>query len=73
MVLALVVGTLFAYLRKRAVDQEGDAPVSRELIAANTLFYGFVAVGILLLWSYLNLPNPDYAPRDRMPRPLSGC
>lgn len=63
MVLALVVGTICAYQRKRAVDREGDdAPVSRSYVAANTLFYGFLAVGILLLWSYLNLLNPDYAP-----------
>lgn len=63
MVLALLAGTIFAYQRKRVVDHEGDdAPVSRAYIAANTLFYGFVAVGILLLWSYLNLLNPGYAP-----------
>ncbi|MXY58256.1 MAG: hypothetical protein F4029_01835 [Gammaproteobacteria bacterium] len=63
MVLALAVGTLFAYRRKRAIDQEGDdAPVSRAYIASQALFYGFLAVGILLLWSYLNLLNPGYAP-----------
>ena len=63
MVVALVVGTIFAYQRKRAVDREGDdAPVSRAYVAANTLFYGFLGVGILLFWSYLNLLNPGYAP-----------
>ena len=63
MVLALLAGTIFAYQRKRAVDREGDdAPVSRAYIAANTLFYGFLGVGILLLWSYFNLLNPGYAP-----------
>ena len=66
MVLALVAGTFFAYQRKRAVDREGDnAPVSRSYVAANTLFYGFLAVGILLLWSYLNLLSPDYDPTGR--------
>ena len=63
MVVALLAGTIFAYQRKRAVDRAGDdAPVSRAYVAANTLFYGFLAVGILLLWSYLNLLNPGYAP-----------
>lgn len=63
MVVALVVGTIFAYQRKRAVDRDGDeVPVSRAYVAAHTLFYGFLAVGILLLWSYLNLLNPGYAP-----------
>lgn len=62
MVLAWVVGTIFAYLRKRAVDHEGGETVTREYLAANVLFYGFLAVGILLLWSYFNLLNPNYAP-----------
>ncbi len=62
MVLAWVVGTVFAYLRKRAVDCEGGETVTREYLAANVLFYGFLAVGILLLWSYFNLLNPNYAP-----------
>ena len=63
MVLALVVGTAFAYQGKRALDRDGDtAPVSRTYLAANARFYGFLAVGILLLWSYLNLLHPGYAP-----------
>lgn len=62
MVLAWAVGTIFAYLRKRAVDHEGGETVTREYLAANVLFYGFLAVGILLLWSYFNLLNPNYAP-----------
>lgn len=63
MVVALLIGAMYAYLRKREIDREGDdAPVTRSFVAANTLFYGFLAVGILLLWSYLNLLNPGYAP-----------
>ena len=62
MVLAWVVGTVFAYLRKRAVDREGGEAVTREYLAANVLFYGFLGVGILLLWSYFSLLNPSYAP-----------
>ena len=62
MVVALVAGTIFAYQRKRAVDGDEDVAVSRAYVAANTLFYGFLAVGILLLWSYFNLLSPGYAP-----------
>ena len=62
MVLAWVAGTVFAYLRKRAVDREGGEAVTREYLAANVLFYGFLGVGILLLWSYFSLLNPNYAP-----------
>lgn len=62
MVLAWVVGTVFAYLRKRAVGREGGETVTREYLAANVLFYGFLAVGILLLWSYFNLLNANYSP-----------
>lgn len=62
MVLAWVVGTVFACLRKCAVDREGGEAVTREYLAANVLFYGFLAVGILLLWSYFSLLNPSYAP-----------
>ncbi|MCY3853085.1 MAG: hypothetical protein OXG03_05890 [Gammaproteobacteria bacterium] len=62
MVLAWVAGTVFAYLRKRAVDREGGEAVTREYLAANVLFYGFLGVGILLLWSYFSLLSPNYAP-----------
>lgn len=62
MVLAWAVGAVFAYLRKRAVGLEGGETVTREYLAANTLFYGFLAVGILLLWSYFSLLNAGYAP-----------
>ncbi len=62
MVLAWAAGLVFASLRKCAADRTGGGTVTREYLAANVLFYGFLAVGILLLWSYFNLLNPDYAP-----------
>ncbi|MCY4610794.1 MAG: hypothetical protein OXC38_03715 [Gammaproteobacteria bacterium] len=62
MALAWVVGLVFASLRKRAVDREGGETVTREYLAANVLFYGFLAVGILFLWSYFSLLNPSYSP-----------
>ena len=62
MALAWAVGLVFASLRKRAVDREGSETVTREYLAANVLFYGFLAVGILFLWSYFSLLNPGYSP-----------
>ena len=59
--LAVVLGVSYGYLRKRGVDQEGgNAPVSREYLAANALFYGFLFVGILFFWNWFNLLNPGF-------------
>ncbi len=41
---------------------EAEKPVTREYLAANVLFYGFLAVDILFLWSYFSLLNPSYSP-----------
>ncbi len=61
MVLAVVLGVIFGYIRKRSVDREGgDAPVTREFLAANTLFYGFLFVGILFFWNWFNLLSPAF-------------
>ena len=42
------------------MDLEGDGPVTREFLAANALFFGFLFVGVLLLWSWFNLLSPGY-------------
>ncbi len=34
--------------------------MTREFLAANVLFFGFLFVGILLLWTWFNLVSPDY-------------
>ena len=60
MVFTVALGALLAWRRKRAVDLEGDGPVTREFLAANALFFGFLFVGILLLWSWFNLLSPGY-------------
>ena len=61
MVLAVALGGVVALRRKRRVDEEGgDGPVTREFLAANALFFGFLFVGILLLWSWFNLLSPGY-------------
>ncbi len=61
MVLGIALGLLFSYARKRRVDGEPDSgPVTREFLIANTQFFGFVAVGILMLWNWFNLLSPAF-------------
>ena len=61
MALAVVLGMVFATIRKRGVDREGSgAPITREFLAANTLFYGFLFVGILFFWNWFNFRSPAF-------------
>ena len=61
MALAIVLGVIFGYVRKRDVDREGgSAPVTRGFLAANTLFYGLLFVGILFFYNWFNLLSPAY-------------
>ena len=53
MALAVIVGVVLAFLRKRAVDEEGGMTWDR--IAASTLFYGFIFIGILFFWNWFNI------------------
>ena len=60
MALAVVLGVILGYIRKRGVDHEGGSPVTREFLEANTLFYGFLFVGILFFWNWFNVRNPGF-------------
>ena len=58
MALAILLGLRFAYVcRKAAV---GDA-VTRAYLVSNTLFYGFLFIGIMFLWNWFSLLSPGYA------------
>ena len=62
MALAIVLGLIFSCLRKQEVDREGgDAPVTRAFLAANTLFYGLLFIGILFFFNWFNLLSPAYS------------
>ena len=37
--LAIVLGVICGYIRKRSVARDGEAPITRECLAANALFY----------------------------------
>ena len=61
MILPIVLGVVFGYLRKKDVDGEGGSgAVTREYLAANTQFYGFLFVGILFLWNWFNQLSPAF-------------
>ena len=59
MIVALVLALVFAYRRKNGVDGDQGAS-TREFIAANTLFYGFLFVSILFFWNWFNLRSPEF-------------
>ena len=62
MAIAIVLGVAVAWRCKRAVDQEGSgAPVTRDFLVANTMFYGLLFTGIMYLWNWFNLMNPGFA------------
>ena len=58
--LAVVLGVICGYIRKRSVAHDGEAPITREWLAANALFYGFLFVGILFFWNWFNLLSPEF-------------
>ena len=59
--LAVVLGVIFGYARKRSAGKEGDsAPITREYLVSNTQFYGFLFVGILFFWNWFNILSPDF-------------
>lgn len=61
MALAIALGLIFGYLRKKASDSEGDGgTVTREFVAANVQFYGFLCVGIMFFWNWFILHSPDF-------------
>ena len=61
MALAVVLGVIFGCIRKRGVDHEGGGtPITREVLSANTLFYGFLFVGILFFSNWFNLLSPKF-------------
>ena len=57
---ATVLGVVFGYVRmRRSVSEDGTA-VTRELLAANTQFYGVLFLGILFFFNWFNLLSSDF-------------
>ena len=57
MAVAIVLGILFGYNRKKAAD---SGAATREFVAANVQFYGFLCVGIMFFWNWFILYNPAF-------------
>ena len=55
-----MLGVIYGYIRNRSVAHDGEAPITREWLAANALFYGFLFVGILFFWNWFNLLSPEF-------------
>lgn len=61
MAIAIALGVVLGYQRKRGIDRQGDeAGVTRGYVAANLQFYGFLFVGILFYWNWFNLLMPAW-------------
>lgn len=59
--LAVILGVAFGFARKRALDGEASAAAATwGRLAANTLFYGFVFVGIMFFTDWFSLLNANY-------------
>ncbi len=55
MAVAIVLGLIFAYLRKRSLEAAGlDRIVTRRYLEANILFYGFLLVAMLFFWNWFD-------------------
>ena len=55
MALALVLGLIFASMRKRSLESAGlDHIVTRRYFEANLLFYGFLLIAMLFFWNWFN-------------------
>ena len=64
MALALVLGLIFASMRKRSLESAGlDRIVMRRYFEANLLFYGFLLIAMLFFWNWFDL-LVDADPQD---------
>ena len=62
MMITIVLGVIFGYIRKMDVIDEDDGRViTREYLNANIQFYGFFFVGILFCWNWFNTLTPEYS------------
>ena len=58
--ITVILGVIFGYIRKREADSADDTTITREFLTANTIFYGFLFIGILFFWSWFNLLSPNF-------------
>lgn len=58
--LTVILGLIFGYMRKRDADGADETTVTREFLTANTIFYGFLFIGIMFFWNWFNLISPAF-------------
>ncbi len=62
MAVALLLGLLLGYQRKRAADGQAESQsVTRELLVANSQFFACAFVSILFFWNWFNHLSPSFA------------
>ena len=50
--ISILLGLIFGYARMRGVSENSS---TKEFIAANTLFYGFIFAAIIFFWSWFGI------------------
>ena len=64
MALSIVLGVIFAYMRKRSLEASGlDRIITRRYLEANILFYGFLLIAMLFFWNWFDILI-DVDPQD---------
>ena len=58
--ITVILGLIFGYMRKRDADAADEATVTREFLTANTIFFGFLFIGIVFFWNWFNLLSPAF-------------
>lgn len=58
--ITVILGLIFGYMRKRDADAADETTVTREFLTANTIFYGFLFIGIMFFWNWFNLLSPAF-------------
>ena len=58
--LTVILGIIFGYMRKRDADAADETTVTREFLTANTIFFGFLFIGIMFFWNWFNLLSPAF-------------
>lgn len=54
MAISIVLGLIFSCLRLVQINENSSV---QEFIAGNTLFYGFIFIGILFFWNWFGIPK----------------
>ena len=53
--IAVLLGLIFGYIRMSAANADSGGAVTWERLAANVIFFGFIAIGIAFFWSWFTL------------------